>query len=147
MTNSVLHPEVATAIKTAEKGNTLTAMVQLEDLYRAEGEPLVASYLGYCLAKEQQQFKKAATLCRDAIERQPGEVLHYLNLGRVYLEAGQKVLAIKTFRQGMKVSRNRQIMVELNALGVRKDPVFASLARNHPLNRFMGVIFSRLGLR
>lgn len=147
MTNSVLHPEVSKAIKTAEKGNTLTAMVQLEELYRADGEPLVASYLGYCLAKEQQQFKKAATLCRDAIERQPTEVLHYLNLGRVYLAAGQKVMAIKAFRQGMKISRNRQIMVELRNLGERKEPVFASLKRDHFFNRFFGFFFSRMGLR
>jgi len=147
MTNTALHPEVAKAIKVAEKGNTLTAMVQLEDLYRADGEPLVASYLGYCLAQEDQQFKKAAALCRDAIKRQPAEVLHYLNLGRVYLAAGQKVMAIKAFRQGMKISRNRQIMVELRNLGERKEPVFASLERDHPLNRFLGYFFNRLGLR
>jgi len=73
--------------------------------------------------------------------------LHYLNLGRVYLEAGQKVMAIKAFRQGMKISRNRQIMVELQALGVRKEPVFASLTRTHFLNRFFGFFFNRLGLR
>jgi len=147
MTNSAHHPELAKAFKAAEQGHTLTAMVLLEDAYGENGAPLVASYLGYCLAKEQRQFKRAVSLCRGAIEREPGEVLHFLNLGRVYLEAGQKVMAIKAFRQGMKISRNRQIMVELNALGVRKDPVFASLTRTHPLNRFCGFIFSKIGLR
>ena len=147
MTINALHPELAKAIKTAEQGHTLTAMVQLEDAYRESGAPLVASYLGYCLAKEQHQFKRAVALCREAIEREPGEVLHFLNLGRVYLEAGQKIMAIKSFRQGMKISRNRQIMVELNSLGVRKEPVFSSLSRTHVLNRFFGLFFNRLGLR
>ena len=131
----------------ADGKNTLEALIQLEKAAFLGSTPVLNSYLGYCLAIERRQFKKAASLCSKALKEEPGQATHYLNLGRVYLAAGQKAQAIKTLRQGLKRGRNRYIVEELRRLGIRKQPIFSSLSRRHPLNKHAGVILTRLGMR
>ena len=131
----------------AEQGNTLEALIHLENAARLGSTPLLASYLGYCLARERHQFKQGAGLCLEALEQEPGQAIHYLNLARVYLTAGEKKLAIKTLRRGLKLGRNRLIPEELKKLGLRKQPVFGSLPRSHPLNKHLGLLCTRLGMR
>ena len=131
----------------AEQGNTLVALLHLEGAALYGSMPLLASYLGYCLARERRQFKKGVSLCLEALKQEPGQAIHYLNLGRVYLAAGQKELAIKTLRRGLKLGRNRLIPEELKKFGVRKELVFRSLPRSHPLNKYLGLLSARLGMR
>ena len=131
----------------AEQGNTLVALIHLESAALHGSTPLLASYLGYCLARERHQFKKGVSLCLEALEQEPGQAIHYLNLGRVYLAAGQKELAIKTLRRGLKLGRNRLIPEELKKFGIRKELVFRSLPRSHPLNKYLGLLSARLGMR
>lgn len=131
----------------ADQGQTLVALLHLEDAAKLGSTPTLASYLGYCLARERRQFRKGIALCQEAIKVEPKQILHYLNLGRVYVEAGQKPLAIKAFRQGLRFGRNRQIAEHLAILGIRKPPVFGSLPRTHVLNRFAGKVLSSLGVR
>ena len=134
-------------IAAADKGETLVALLHLENASKLGSSPLLASYLGYCLASERRQFRKGIALCQEAIKVEPKQVLHYLNLGRTYLEAGQKPLAIQTFRQGLRLGRNRLIAEQLAILGIRKPPVFASLGRNNPVNQIAGRLLARLGIR
>jgi tetratricopeptide (TPR) repeat protein len=131
----------------AEQGNTLVALIHLENAALHGSTPLLASYLGYCLARERHQFKKGVSLCLEALKQEPGQAIHYLNLGRVYVAAGQKELAIKTLRRGLKLGRNRLIPEELKKFGVRKELVFRSLPRSHPLNKYLGLLSARLGMR
>ena len=138
---------VQSAVAAAEQDNTLVALVHLENATHFGSTPTLTSYLGYCLARERRQFKTASGLCIEALKQEPEQVVHYLNLGRIYLEAGQKGLAIKTFRQGLRVGRNRIIVRELKKLGFRKQPVFVALPRSHPLNKYSGLAFSFLGAR
>jgi hypothetical protein len=56
-------------------------------------------------------------------------------------------LAIKTLRRGLKLGRNRLIPEELKKFGVRKELVFRSLPRSHPLNKYLGLLSARLGMR
>ena len=138
---------VEKGVALAEQGNTLVALLHLEDAARLGSTPILNSYLGYCLARERRQFKQGASLCAEALAQEPEQVVHYLNLGRVYLAAGQKAMAIKTFRQGLKLGKNRPITEELNKLGIRKRPVLASIPRAHRLNKHLGLFFTRLGIR
>lgn len=85
-------------ITAADQGNTLVALLHLEDAARYGSTPTLSSYLGYCLARERHQFKKGLGLCLEALKQEPEQLVHHLNLGRIYLAAGDKVLAIKTFR-------------------------------------------------
>lgn len=130
-----------------KEGNTLVAMIHFEDAAKLEDNPTVRSYLAFCLAKERQQMTKAISLCLTAMRQEPTRALHYLNLGRIYLMAGQKTRAIQTFRKGLKLERNQQIIDELKNLGLRQPPVLKSLNRDHPLNKCLGILFQKMGMR
>jgi tetratricopeptide (TPR) repeat protein len=129
------------------EGSTLVAMVHFEDAMKLDDSPTARSFLAFCLAKEQHQFGRAATLCLSAMQEEPNKALHYLNLGRIYLLAGEKTRAIKTFRKGLKLERNRQIIDELKKLGLRQPPVVKTLHRDNPLNKCLGILFQKLGMR
>lgn len=134
-------------IAAIEEGNTLMALMHFENAAKSAKTATVCSYLAYCLAKERRQLPKAVSLCLAAIQKEPNKSLHQLNLGRIYLLAGQKTRAIKTFRKGLKMERNQQIIDELKKLGVRQPPVLNALNRDHPLNKYLGRLFQKLGMR
>lgn len=134
-------------IAALEEGNSVVALMHFENAAKQGNTPTVASYLAYCLAKERRQLPKALSLCMSAIQQEPTRSLHYHNLGRIYLLSGQKTKAIAIFRKGLKLERNQQIIDELKVLGVRRPPVLGALERNHPLNKLLGIMFRRLGMR
>ncbi|MGD0267314.1 MAG: hypothetical protein ABSD47_20560 [Candidatus Methylomirabilota bacterium] len=147
MTGHDFLQQVERGAAAAEQGNTVVALIHLENAALHGSTPLLASYLGYCLARERHEFEKGASLCLAALEQEPGQAIHYLNLGRVYLAAGQRELAIKTLYRGLKLGGNRLILEELKKFGIRKELVFRSLPRSHPLNKYLGLLFARLGIR
>lgn len=134
-------------VRAIEQGNTMMALMHLEDAEKRGTSPALKSYLGFCLAKERRQFKRAIAMCREATTSEPMNSHFWLNLGRVCLLAGQKRPAIKAFRRGLKVNCNQQIVEELKRLGLRKTPVFSSLDRDHFLNRNVGKVLDSLRLR
>ena len=109
--------------------------------------PTLLSYLGYCLARERQQFKRGIMMCREATKSEPLNSQYWLNLGRTCLVADQKKAAIEAFRRGLKANCNRKIIEELKRLGLRKTPVFSNLDRAHFLNRNAGKMLDTLRLR
>ncbi len=131
----------------ADRGNTLVALMHLEEVLDRTSNPEVTSYLAYCLAKERGQFQRALDLCREALEKEPSNAVHYLNLGRVYLAAGRRKNAVHIFRKALRVGRNRNIVEELERLGLRKAQPVPFLTRDNPLNKYMGKLLSRMGLR
>lgn len=130
-----------------KEGNTLVAMIHFEDAAKLEDNPTVRSYLAFCLAKERRQMTRAMTLCLTAMQQEPTRTLHHLNLGRIYLMAGQKTRAIQIFRKGLKLERNQQIIDELKKLGLRQPPILKTLNRTHPLNKCLGILFQKMGMR
>ena len=72
---------------------------------------------------------------------------HYLHMGRIYLFADKKTIAIKAFRKGLRIRKDARIMEELRLLGFRRNPLFSSLPRTHVVNRVTGRIMSILKLR
>ena len=101
-----------------------------------------------CVAYERGKIKDAISLCERALQVESQNVEIYLNLGKVYLRAGLKIKAVETFRRGLKIdSENPEIIAELQLLGIRKKPVIPSLPRDNFLNKYLGIILSRLGLR
>lgn len=109
--------------------------------------PEMLSLMGYTLAREGGQFGKAIEMCLKAITLNPHNCEHYLHLGRIYLLANKKDHAIKAFRKGFKIRKDPRIMEELRLLGIRSSPPFASLPRNHVVNRVAGKILHTLKLR
>jgi hypothetical protein len=147
MSNQDFRQLLKKGIAAADQGNTLDALVHLESAARLGSTPTLDSYLGYCIARERRQFKQGTGLCRQALLREPEQAVHYLNLGRVFLAAEEKRLAIITFQRGLKRGRHRLILDELKKLGVRKPLVVPFLSRSHPLNKYLGKAFARLQMR
>lgn len=109
--------------------------------------PEACSYLALCQARTRGRFEDAVELARESIVGEPGNAIHYLNLGRIYLLAGKRREAIDTFREGLKYGRNEELVAELEKVGMRKPSPFPSLSRCHPLNKYVGIVLTRLGLR
>lgn len=126
-------------------GNTLPALQAFEQAATIARTPTVLSCLGYCLAREEGEVKRGRSLCVEALKLEPRNALHYLNLGRTYLAANQKTLALESFRRGINIQRHAGIIAELTRLGIRKAPVFSFLPRKNFLNRYCGLILHRLG--
>ena len=106
----------------------------------AEGSEsaLVSSYLGFCLAREKKDFDQAVVLCQRAIEMEPANALHYLNMARVLTCMGRKSHALKMLRRGLQVQRHPQLIQELRRLGLRRRPLVPFLKREHPMNIHLG---------
>jgi tetratricopeptide (TPR) repeat protein len=129
------------------RGETLVAMMHFETAARLNPNPATQSALAYCLAKEQRQYQRALALCREALGAAPADPRHYYHLGRIHLLANQKSQAIATFRRGLKARRYQPIIDELRRLGQRQPPIFTSLPRGHFLNRSLGRVLARIGVR
>jgi len=127
--------------------NTVAALASLEKALRLHDDPHWHSSLGYCIARERGQSRKGLDLCQASLRLEPDSALHYLNLGRIQLLAGNKEEALRVFREGISKEGDAEIIRKLVELGIRKPPIFPSLERSNPLNRYLGLLFSRLGLR
>jgi len=134
-------------IKAFNSGHILSALAYFEKADRIEKDPLTTSYLAFCIAKERGQVKNAVTLCKEAIQKDPENPIHYLNLGKVYLHYGDKEAAISVFREGMKHETHQLIVDELITLGKRKPPTIPFLSRGNPVNKYLGIILNKLKIR
>lgn len=130
-----------------DRGNVLAAMACLERALAIWDNPLWHSRHGYCIAKERGHLTRAFELCRSAIEHDPRNPVHHLYLGKVYLIAGNQYEALQALRQGMILGGLPEIEKILAAIGTRKPPVITALSRDSLLNKYLGIILGRLGLR
>ncbi len=135
------------ALDTLAAGNTQSALAQLERALKVMDNPALHSHLGYCIAKERGQVKKGRELCLAALEVEPGNPVHYLNLAKVHQIAGRKTEAIAALREGVALGGSSEIVGMLDALGSRKSPPLSFLSRDHLVNKWFGLLLSRLRLR
>lgn len=120
-------------------------------------DPFIISIHGYLRAAVLKQYREGKDECKTALalydkKRLAGGEYYrhffYLNLGKVHLLTGDRNLAINYFRKGLDHdSSNSDIINELIQLGIRKRPVVPFLSRDNFLNKSMGKLMSRLGLR
>ena len=129
-----------TGVEALAQGNTVSALSYFEKAISIEKRLDVYSYYAFCIAKERGQVSKAISLCKEAIDKEPNNSVHYLNLGRIYLVDNKKEEAIKTFRAGLNYEANPLIVDELNKLGPRKPPIIPFLKRSNPINKYLGII-------
>ena len=120
-------------------------------------DPLLISYHGYLTSTVDNDFDKGLEICRKALKRvKESEAsdpdfpypLFYLNLGRTYAMSNQKKDAIEAFRKGLSFDpKNRELASGLQVLGMRKRPIFPTLSRSNPLNKYPGIILTKLKIR
>jgi len=144
---AIAQKEFDRAQRELDLGNVLAALACLERALSIWNDPLWHSRLAFCIAKQRGQVTRALELCRSAIEHDPGNPLHYLYLGKVYLVAGNMYEALQAFRQGMILGGSPELVRMLDTIGTRKPPVISFLSRDNLLNKFLGIILGRLGLR
>jgi predicted Zn-dependent protease len=135
------------AVDALSAGETPAALALLERALKQSDDPRWHSYLGYCIAKERGQVKRGIDLCQASLEIDADNPAHYLNLAKVHLVAKQKTEALTVLRQGMAKGGSDEIIALFGSLGTRKKPVLPFLHRDNVLNKYLGIILSRLHLR
>lgn len=135
------------ALKAFGEKDFTTALALMENALELHDNPDWYSYLGVCIAMVRKDFLLAESRCFISIEHDKGNPGHYLNLGEVYLAAGNKSKALETLRKGMDQGGNEKILALLLQLGTRAPPFFSSMKRNHPLNKFFGILLHKRAIR
>jgi tetratricopeptide (TPR) repeat protein len=123
------------------------ALTCFEQAIRMEWTPVTCSCLAYCRAKVKGNYLESILLARKALELEPDNPIHFGNLGRIMILSGEVDEGIRMLRQGLQYGEHIDIILELERLGIRKPPIFRKLARSHPLNKYLGLMLSRLGMR
>lgn len=101
--------------------------------------PAAMSFYALCLAEVEGNYERAISLCLMAAEKEFYNPEIYLNLGRIFLMNGQKSVAVKAFKKGLRFDGTHTgLMGELKKLGLRRRPVFSFLSRTNALNRLFG---------
>jgi tetratricopeptide (TPR) repeat protein len=109
--------------------------------------PRYRSFYGLGLALVERRFEKALELCRSAAKEEFFNPELYHNLARVHMAFGFKSEAIRYLRRGLMIDpANAGLASDLERLGRRRMPVLQFLPRNHPVNRWLGRMRTRLGL-
>jgi len=120
-------------------------------------DPFIMSFSGYLAGAAKKDFKGGIETCKKALSLYRARgisggdyYLHffYLNLGRLYLETGRRDMAVQHFYKAIEFDPdNREVTAELERLGIRKRPVIPFLPRKNFINKYLGLLLSRLGLR
>lgn len=146
-TGAIAQKEFDRAQKELDQDNVLAALACLERALSIWDDPLWHSRLGFCIAKQRGQIIRALELCHVTIEQDSNNPLHYFYLGKIHLIAGNTFDAIQAFRQGMVLGGGPEFERMLDVIGTRKSPVIPFLSRDNVLNKYLGIILGRLGLR
>ena len=121
------------------------ALRSFEKAWKEDREnPEYMSYYGLCKALRGGEIGLRLELCTRAIKREFFKAEFYLNLGRVYMAAGNKKGAMKVFKKGLRYDQgNEELYKALTDLGFRTRPVIPVLDRANPVNKFLGILFRR----
>ena len=147
MTGTAAREEFAKGLSALQHDHLYLALTCFEQAMLLERTPECCSYMAYCIAKARNAYDEAVMLAREALHDEPFNPLHYLHLGRILLMARRRQEALDVLRSGIPHDSSGDIIIELERLGRRSPPVFSSLKREHPLNKYSGMVLSRLGLR
>jgi hypothetical protein len=124
-----------------------SALARLELIPAVSRPPLALSAYALCRAELKGDFKNSVNLCHEAIKKEPKNAEHYFRQGRILLLAGRKKDAVWVLRMGLRHGRHRGIIELLGSLGIRRPPPIRFLARSNPLNKYLGILLTRMNLR
>lgn len=127
--------------------NTVAGLAGIEKALSLKDDKGWYSFLGYCVARERGQVSRGTELCMISLEHDPNNPEHYLNLGKIQLLSGNRAEALRILREGVARGENAELLAVLNEFGKRKSPIIPFLPRTNPLNKFLGLILRRIGLR
>ena len=136
---------IENGLEMARDGRYKEALSIFEEDLCFTQHPTATSYYAVSLANVEGNYDKAISLCLMAAEKEFYNPEIYLNLGRVFLLNGQKAVAVRAFRKGLKYDNcNMGLLVEMKRLGLRKRPVINFLPRQNLFNRYLGRLVARM---
>lgn len=111
------------------------------EVQTAELPGLLFSYLGYGMARYQGEIRRGLELCRLGVQVELYQPESYLLLARTHLLEGDRRAAWDVIERGLQVDATHDGLRQLHRqLGERRRPVFPFLARDHTLNRWLGML-------
>ena len=128
-------------------GDRLKALSLFEKAYELKQTPECRSYLGMLTATERGQIRKGIELCQAAIEDEPQNPVHYMNLSKLLYSVERKTEAVDVVFQARGLASSPEVESWVRAIGLRKRPVFSFLSRRNPINKFTGLMLRRFGFR
>lgn len=132
---------IENGIRMARQGNYGAALRLFDEDLCFTQHPAAMSYYALCLATVEGNFDKAVSLCLIAAEKEFYNPDIYLNMGRVFLLNGQKSVAVKAFRKGLKIDNTHApLMAEMKRLGLRRRPLLSFLPRQSMVNKYLGLL-------
>ncbi len=106
-------------------------------------DPKHLSFGGLVLATEEGDVKTGLAWCERALELAFYDPQMYLNLARLHEKTGWKTQAAQVLRQGLRIDPgNKKLLAEINRVNPRTPNAIRGLPRNHPVNRYLGKLFS-----
>ena len=120
--------------------------IELDGEHRA-GPPRMrfVSFLGLALTMARGRSREAVRLCEQAAKREFYDPDLFCNLGIVYMRNRERRRAFECYRRGLALRPDHQrIHRELDRHGLRGEPLFGFLPRDHTANRVAGRVRSRL---
>jgi predicted Zn-dependent protease len=105
-------------------------------------DPLHLSYCGLLWALTERRIEESVDLCRRAVDadgRRSSEL--YWNLAQVLALGSRRREAIDALSEGLRVHPDEvRLRQELQHLVPRAKPAIRRLPRNHPLNKYLGMV-------
>src|SRR5512136_2808671 len=90
---------VAKGLEALANDHDYLALTCFEQAIRLEWTPLACSYLAFCIAKVRGNYHEAIILARKALDIEPENPVHYKNMGRIFLLAGDNEQGIELLRR------------------------------------------------
>jgi tetratricopeptide (TPR) repeat protein len=122
------------------------------------GDPILLSYSGYLTASVGGKYRKGIESCEraillfekisllhdDGINRKFSAVL-YLNLAKAYLAGEKRKEAFAALQKGQRFDpNNREVLAELEGMGIRKYVPLPFLERSNPINTLFGRMLRKM---
>ena len=99
------------------------------------------SFYGLCVAKVERRYGKAVECCQTSLKADRFDANHRANLAKVYIEADDRKKAIEALQDGLRIDPDHTaIHYVWDDIGKRRPPVLNFLARDSPINIWLGRI-------
>jgi hypothetical protein len=147
LTHADLQQQLEEIAEYMENGDYVAALAAIEPIPLMVRTPLVLSAYALCLAEVEGPSKDLVNLCHEAIKKDPKNPEHFYRQGRVLMLAGRRKDSIWVLRMGLRLGRHKGIIEMLGSLGIRKPPPLVFLSRSNILNKYLGILLTRLKLR
>jgi Flp pilus assembly protein TadD len=145
MANTVARKLLNEGKRHLKSDNIDKALRSLEKAFREDKKDTeIMSYYGMCKAVRGGRVGLGIELCIQAIKGDHRSGDYYLNLGKVFVAAGNIKGAVLVFRKGLGFDhKNSELIKALTGLGYRSRPAIRVIDRSNLINRFFGKLMRK----